>query len=152
MKNLTKFAMCLFFVSVSAQESEKAAVQKTIETFFEGFHQQDSMLIRQMVSDDIVMQRISIDSSQNASVRKQEFSEFLKAVVGIPKTTQFKEIIKSFSIQIDGPMANVWTPYEFRRKGEFSHCGVNSFQLYKDGEDWKIIYIIDTGRKEGCEH
>ena len=104
-----------------------------------------------MVSDDIVMQRISIDSLGKSSVRKQDFAEFLKAIVSIPETTQFKEIINSYSIQIDGPMANVWTPYEFRRNGEFSHCGVNSFQLFKDGGDWKIIYIIDTGRKEGCE-
>ncbi len=152
MKHFTSLVMCLFFVSLSAQESEKIAVQKTIETFFEGFHQQDSTLIRQMVSDAIFMQRISIDSSQKAFVRKQDFDEFLKAVVSIPKTTQFKEIIKSYSIQIDGPMANAWTPYEFIRNGEFSHCGVNSFQLFKYGTDWKIIYIIDTGRKEGCEY
>ncbi len=151
MKNFIRLMMCLLFVNLSAQETEKAAVQKTIETFFEGFHQQDSMLIKQMVSDDIVMQRIAIDSSGNAFVRKQDFSDFLKAIVSIPQTNQFEEIIKSYSIQIDGPMANAWTPYEFRRNGEFSHCGVNSFQLFKDGDAWKIIYIIDTGRKKGCE-
>lgn len=151
MKTFARFMICLLFVNLSAQETEKAAVQKTIATFFEGFHQQDSTLIKQMVSDDIVMQRISIDSLGNASVRTQDFAEFLKAILSIPPNAQFEETIKSYSIQVDGPMANAWTPYEFRRNGEFSHCGVNSFQLFKDGEDWKIIYIIDTGRKEGCE-
>lgn len=151
MRNCIKFALFLLFFNLSAQDPEKAAVQKTIETFFAGFHQQDTTLIKRMVSNDIVMQRITIESLENASVRNQDFPEFLKAIVSIPKTTQFQEIIKSYSIQIDGPMANVWTPYEFKRNGEFSHCGVNSFQLFKENMDWKIIYIIDTGRKNKCE-
>ncbi len=151
MKNFTRFVICLLFVNVSAQESEKMAVQKTIESFFEGFHKQDSALIKQNVSDDIVMRRISKDSAGKETVREQDFSDFLQAIVSIPETAKFEEIIKSYSIQVDGPMANAWTPYEFRRNGEFSHCGVNSFQLFKDGEYWKIIYIIDTGRKEECD-
>ncbi|MGB6152311.1 MAG: nuclear transport factor 2 family protein [Pricia sp.] len=150
MKNLIKYVLCLLFVGAYAQESEETAVQKTIESFFEGFHRQDSMRIKEVVSDDLVMRRISIDSSGTASIRKQGFADFLQAIVSIPKSTQFKEIIKSYSIQIDGPMAHAWTPYEFIRNGEFSHCGVNSFQLFKDGENWKIIYILDTGRKDGC--
>jgi hypothetical protein len=49
-------------------------------------------------------------------------------------------------------MAAAWTPYRFYRNGEFSHCGVNSFQLVKMAEGWKIVYIIDTRRKEPCEY
>ncbi|UWX56421.1 hypothetical protein NYZ99_09635 [Maribacter litopenaei] len=56
-----------------------------------------------------------------------------------------------YSIQIDGAMANAWTPYEFRINDNFSHCGVNSFQMVKLEGEWKIIYLIDTRRKEGCE-
>ncbi|KKN27071.1 hypothetical protein LCGC14_0868360 [marine sediment metagenome] len=103
-----------------------------------------------MVYENVVMQRITIDATGKASIREQDFDEFLKALVSIPKTVTFKETIKSYSIQIDGPMANVWTPYEFSRDGKVDHCGVNSFQLFKDGENWKIIYIIDTGLKDGC--
>ncbi|MDT7830330.1 nuclear transport factor 2 family protein [Pricia sp. S334] len=151
MKHVLSFLLCLFIFSLSAQESEKDDVQRTIETFFEGFHQQDSMKIKQTVSDEIVMRRISTDSAGKAFVRQQDFPDFLNMIVSIPKTTQFREIIKSYSIRIDGPMAQVWTPYEFRFNGEFDHCGTNSFQLFKEDRDWKIIYIIDTGRKEGCD-
>ena len=144
MKCLGRFFIFLLFVNVSAQKSEKAIVQKTIETFFEGFHHQDSVLIKTTVSDDVVLRRISIDSTGKTSLRQQVFHEFLKAIVRIPKTTEFEEIIKSYTIEIDGPMAQVWTPYEFRRDGIFSHCGTNCFQLFKANKDWKIIYIIDT--------
>ncbi len=136
---------------VSAQQSDKQAVQSAIVTFFEGFHQQDSTIIKQVVSEAVTLQTISTDSLGSTALRQENFSEFVRSIVGIPKTTKFEEVIKSFSIQIDGPMANVWAPYEFRLNGAFHHCGVNSFQMLLLGEQWKIIYLIDTRRKEGCE-
>lgn len=151
MKIVTALFLLLLSVNLSAQNAEKAAVQNTIVKFFEGFHQQDSTLLKKTVSDAVVMRRISIDSVGNASLSEQEFPDFLNSILSIPKTLKYKEVIKSYSIHIDGPMAQVWTPYEFIRNGELSHCGVNSFQLFKEDTDWKIIYIIDTGRKEGCE-
>ncbi|MGB5369767.1 MAG: nuclear transport factor 2 family protein [Flavobacteriaceae bacterium] len=138
------------FCPLSAQDSEQEAIKKTITAFFEGFHSQDSVMIKETVAQNIVLQTIVTDSLGNNMVRTEVFSDFLKSIVGIPKTTGFREEIQSFSIQIDGPMANAWTPYEFSLNGSFHHCGVNSFQLVKDQELWKIIYLIDTRRKEGC--
>ncbi len=134
-----------------AQEEEKRAVQETIETFFEGFHKQDSILIKKVVSEEIVLQSIGKGPSGESVVRTEAFGKFIKSIVSIPETTKFQEVLKSFEIQIDGPMANAWTPYEFRLNDAFHHCGVNSFQLVKHGEEWKIVYLIDTRRKKGCE-
>jgi hypothetical protein len=136
---------------MSAQESEHEAIKKTIMTFFEGFHKQDSVMIKETVDQSVILQTIATDSLGNNKVSTEAFSDFLKSIAGIPKTSQFQEVIQSFSIQVDGPMANAWTPYEFRLNGGFHHCGVNSFQLVKDREHWKIIYLIDTRRKEGCQ-
>ena len=41
--------------------------------------------------------------------------------------------------------------YVFRFKGEVSHCGVNTFQIGKVGEEWKIVGIVDTRRRDGCD-
>lgn len=138
-------------LTVSAQEDEKMAVQKTIENFFAGFHAQDSMLIKKTVTEGIIMQRISQKEDGTSEHNTDDFNKFLKGIVSIPKDRKFEEKIKSCSIQIDGPMANAWTEYEFWIDGAMSHCGVNSFQLFNDGMGWKIIYIIDTGRAAGCE-
>ncbi|MBT8322548.1 MAG: nuclear transport factor 2 family protein, partial [Eudoraea sp.] len=75
----------------------------------------------------------------------------VEAIVSIPDTVKFEERIHSYQISIDGPMANAWTPYEFWLNDQFSHCGVNSFQLINDGSSWKIIYLIDTRRREDCQ-
>ncbi|MCJ7759077.1 MAG: nuclear transport factor 2 family protein, partial [Gillisia sp.] len=58
--------------------------------------------------------------------------------------------LHSFDIRINGALANVITPYSFYVNGNLSHCGVNSFQLFKESGNWKIIYIVDTRIKEGC--
>lgn len=143
--------MALSSVLLSAQDSDKEAVQKTIETFFMGFHAQDSLIIKQTVAQGIILQRISQDSTGKTMVRTDDFSKFLRSIVSIPKESKFEEIIKSYNIQIDGPMANAWTPYEFRLKDAFHHCGVNSFQLVKNDGAWKILYLVDTGRSENCD-
>ena len=54
-------------------------------------------------------------------------------------------------VKIDGALASVWTPYKFYFNGKFSHCGVNSFQLVRMNNTWKVQYIIDTRRRVGCE-
>jgi len=47
-------------------------------------------------------------------------------------------------------VAQVWTEYAFYLNKEFSHCGIDAFQLVKDKE-WKIIHLIDTRKKMNCE-
>ena len=136
---------------VNAQNREEKMVKKTIEAFFEAFHQQDSIALKKTVSKDIVLQTIGKDDNGREVVRTDKFNHFLKSIVSIPATTKFEEKIISYNIQIDGAMANAWTNYEFWVNDSFSHCGVNSFQLFNDQGAWKIIYLIDTRRKEGCD-
>ncbi len=150
MKRLPLFIMFLAFYNVVAQEPEKVVVQRTIEAFFDGFHKQDSLLIKQTVSEDIILQTIGHKKDGFSAIRTDDFGKFLKSIVSIPDSVNFKEKLLSFNIQVDGAMANAWTPYEFWYNDAFSHCGVNSFQLFKEGEDWKIIYLVDTRRRKGC--
>lgn len=150
MKTYVFILFSIISSQLSAQESEKIAVQKTIETFFEGFHAQDSIQIKQTVAKDIILQTIGKTKEGKSSINTDDFNTFLKSIVSIPETTKFQEKLLSFDIKVDGAMANAWTSYEFWVNDTLSHCGVNSFQLFKDGADWKIIYLIDTRRKEGC--
>lgn len=151
MKLILLFVWLLTSNIMTAQESEKKAIQKTIETFFDGFHERDSILIKQTVSENIIVQTIGKNKEGNSVIRNEDFGKFLKSIASIPDTLQFKEKLMSFNIQVDGAMANAWTPYEFWMNNTFHHCGVNSFQLFKDENAWKIIYLIDTRRKEDCQ-
>ena len=144
------FLLFLMFLNITAQENQETKVRQTIETFFKGFHTKDTLLIKETVSEEIIVQSIGADKDGKATVRTEDFSRFLNSIASIPDSVDFQEKIKSFNIQTDGTMANVWTPYEFWYNGTLSHCGVNSFQLFKNGSDWQIIYLIDTRRREDC--
>jgi hypothetical protein len=67
-----------------------------------------------------------------------------------PETEKWDERLLSYSVQIDGNLAHVWTPYEFWLNGNFSHCGANAFTLAKMDDGWKIVHLIDSRRKSSC--
>jgi hypothetical protein len=47
-------------------------------------------------------------------------------------------------------MAAVWTPYDLYVDGEFSHCGIDNFNLLKTDEGWKITGIVFSMEPENC--
>ncbi|MDB4292724.1 nuclear transport factor 2 family protein [Maribacter sp.] len=151
MKNILLIIALLVSGSIVAQDAEEQAVQTAIETFFESFHRQDTTALKESAADNVVMQTIAKDSLGTTVVSTMPYADFVMRIASIPKTMKFQEKLKSFSIQVDGEMANAWTPYEFWIDDALHHCGVNSFQMVKFGEDWKIVYLIDTRRTENCE-
>ena len=153
--NCTTIRICvsllLFASIVNAQSAEESEVKKSVETFFKGFHEQDSLVIKATVDQEIRLQTMGRDKEGNSRLRTDSFSEFLKSIVSIPDSINYREELLDIKVRIDGPMAHAWTPYRFWINGELSHCGVNSFQLFHDGSNWKIIYLADTRRREQCE-
>lgn len=134
----------LFGLSVNAQKQE---VQKTIESFFEGFHQKDTIKLKSVCSDKIILQSISESKTKGNKLSDESAKEFYNSIATIPSNLKFNEKILSYNIQIDGSMAHVWAPYEFYMNDKLSHSGVNTFTLFKEKDTWKIIYLIDTRRK-----
>ena len=152
MKNAVVIFLFCSIWSVNAQKSDSDNVRATIIEFFEAFHKQDTTKLRAMVKGDIKLQSISINKDGKTALQESDYGQFLKNIASIPGDRTCEEKLLDFSIQIDGAMANAWTPYEFWYDGNFSHCGVNSFQLIKEGDEWKIIYLVDTRRREGCKN
>ncbi|HEX8574702.1 MAG TPA: nuclear transport factor 2 family protein [Flavobacterium sp.] len=143
MKKIMSMISLLFTFGIQAQNQE---VRKTIDTFFEGFHAKDSIKIKSVCDEKMMLQSVS-ETSKGNTLNSQKASEFIKAIVNIPNKMTFQEKLLNYTIQVDGAMAHAWTPYEFYVNGKLSHKGVNAFTLFKDKEGWKIIYIIDTRRK-----
>lgn len=148
--HLTFFLLIAFF-SAAAQENkvEEALIKQSINQLFEGMKKGDSSLTHASFSDQCIMQTIATPKNEAPSVKTSSLNDFLK-FIGSPHKERFDERIVFTKILIDGPLASVWTDYKFYIDDQFSHCGVNSFQLFKGPTGWKVIYIIDTRRKENC--
>ncbi len=152
MKHLILIFILCFGLNVNAQTSEIENVKTKIIEFFDAFHKQDTIALKTMVTDKVILQSISTNNEGKTVLKEDDFDAFIRSIASIPKDKKFEEKLLDFSIQVDGNMANAWTPYEFWYQEKLSHCGVNSFQLMKEDEKWKIIYLVDTRRREGCEN
>jgi hypothetical protein len=135
-------------VTLKAQTAADS-VKAVINQFFDGMRNADVPMVTSSFADSAILQTI-VNRQGKISIRNEPLSGFANVITQQQKG-DLDEKIQFETIKIDGPMAMAWTPYKFYYKGQFSHCGVNSFQLVKINGAWKIQYIIDTRRKEGCE-
>ena len=133
-----------------SQSTDESEAKKVIIDFFEAFHKQDSVILRNLTHPTIKMQSVGANAEGNVQVSTTDYGNFLKSIISIPASTKFEEKLHSFNVQVNGPLANVVTEYSFFVNDKISHCGVNSFTLVKEDQEWKIAYLIDTRKKEGC--
>ncbi len=135
-------------VTMKAQTAEDS-VKTVITNMFSAMKNADPVLLKSCFADSMVLQTIGRDKDGKLVIRNeapQGFIDFIsKETAG-----NADERITFDVVKVDGPLAIAWTPYNFFYKGQFSHCGVNSFQLVRFNGVWKIQYLIDTRRKAGC--
>ena len=137
----------IFFLLISsfsfAQNTSEKEIIKPIENLFQAMKSADSLGVKNAFSGSAIMQTFG----KNQEIRTDKVEDFAKQV-GASQAGDLDERFTISKILVDGNMASVWVPYQFYYKGNFSHCGVNSFQLAKINKEWKIQYIIDTRRKK----
>lgn len=71
-------------------------------------------------------------------VRTRTYAEQRAAVV----EADFVERGFDPTVLISGPIAAVWYPYDFYEDGEWSHCGVDIFNLVRTNDGWRIASMI----------
>jgi hypothetical protein len=132
--------------AVRAQTAEDS-VKATVNRLFEGMKNADTVLMKTAFTDEPILQTVAANKKKKIYIKNDKFKDFVK-FIGDQKVGQAEERIEFESIRIDAQLAMVWAPYQFYYKGKFHHCGVNSFQLVKLADGWKIQYLIDTRRKD----
>ncbi len=148
-RKLLSLILTLCTLNCSAQGDE-AAVKTVINNMFDGMRKTDSALIRSAFAPKAILETIVKTKEGKVSVRSEVVDSFIMGVTR-PHKEVYDERITFDLIKVDADLAIVWTPYQFYIDENFSHCGVNSFQLVKIDGQWKIQYLIDTRRKQECK-
>ena len=143
------FALLLSGYSYLQAQSTEDSVKNTINLLFEGMKNSDPSVLKKAFSDSAILQTIGRNKEGKTIIRNEKIDAFAESVSKAPKGA-LDERIQFETIKIDGPLAIVWTPYQFYYDGKFSHCGVNSFQLVRINGEWRIQYLIDTRRRDNC--
>ena len=155
MKKSILYIICILFTTQTnliAQSSNlvgsaapEKEVKQVIQNMFQAMLQADTSLLKTCFSDKVIFQTI-VNKQEGATIKTESINDFIQSI-GKQTPNELDERIEFGAIQIDPLMATVWTPYTFYYKGQYSHKGVNSFQLVKLKEGWKIQYLIDTRYK-----
>jgi hypothetical protein len=134
---------------VTAQTPEDSA-KAVVNQLFTAMKNVDAAMLKDAFADSAVLQTIRRKPDGTFFVQNEKVSDFISSV-GSSKKDSLDERITFETVKVDGPLAIIWTPYKFYYAGKFSHCGVNSFQLVRINGRWKIQFLIDTRRRQGCE-
>lgn len=153
-KTLIRRFFWMFIISITSgmamAQTAEDSVKTTVNNLFKAMKHADTALLRSCFTDSAILQTIARNKEGEISIRTEAVDEFV-SIIGKEQKGYADEQIQFDVVRIDGPLAIAWTPYKFYYKGKFSHCGVNSFQLIKTAEGWKIQYLIDTRRRQGCQ-
>jgi hypothetical protein len=127
------------------------AVKMVIDKLFMGMQKGDSTMVREAFTSQVSLATIfRTKTDGSVMTRENSLEGFLKAV-GTPHKETWYEEYWNLKIDIDGDLASAWCDYAFYVDNNFSHCGVDAFQLHKENDGWKIFHLADTRRKTGCE-
>lgn len=146
---LIVLTVALCGIETKAQSAEDS-VKAVISRMFMAMKNADPELLQTCFADSMILQTISHNKGGRLVVVTEKPGAFIGSIGKLLPGDADEQIVFDV-VKTDGPLATAWTPYKFYYKGTFSHCGVNSFQLVRLNGEWKIQYIIDTRRKQGCE-
>jgi ketosteroid isomerase-like protein len=148
-RNLLLLFLCCSFSFVAKAQTAEDSVKAVINKLFDAMRNADSKSLMDCFADSAILQTISEknDVVKVTTDPVKEFADF----VGTTNKGDADERITFDIVKVDAALAMAWTPYKFYYKGNFSHCGVDSYQLVRINGIWKIQYLIDTRRKTGCE-
>jgi hypothetical protein len=127
---------------------DRAAVLAVVQRLFDGMRAGDSGAVRATFHPQALL-ATTLTREGAATVRIDTVDAFVRAV-GTPHPEVWDERVRKTRVELDGPLASVWAEYSFYAGAKFSHCGIDTFQIARDGNAWRIVALMDTRRRDGC--
>lgn len=148
--SITMTLSCSYNPSVADRErtDEEAAVLATVQRFFETMTSRDAAGARAVLDPDGDFVSVRWNDDGERVVRRTSLSDYLEGLEG--ETATYLERMWEADVRVHGPIAVVWTPYDFYIDGEFSHCGIDAFQLLRTEAGWIITGGTYTVERTGC--
>lgn len=128
--------------------SEEGQVMAPINALFDGLARRDSATILAAIRPDGSATAATEKADGTRTVHRMTAAEFAAAIK--PGPERYQERISDPAIEIDGDIAMVWAPYTFLVDGKVHHCGIDHFDLVRDGGKWQVLNVTWSSRTTGC--
>ena len=126
---------------------DEAAVLAVVQQFFDTLETKDAAAARTIMDPEGSFVSVRWQDGEQV-VSRSSFRRFLDTLE--ERSEALLERMWDPQVLIHGPIAIVWTEYDFHRDGEFSHCGMDAFQLAKLDTGWTITGGTYTVEATGC--
>lgn len=129
------------------QIADERAVLDTVQRLFDAMAAADSAAVRRLFHPQATLFVPETRNSER-TIAVMSVDGFVRRIAASGGTID--ERFHDPLVRVDGDLAIVWTPYMFYNAGQFSHCGIDAFQLGRAAEGWTILQIAYTRRTEDC--
>ena len=149
LRQLSIFLICTLLSHTSLSETDqKNAIMETVEKFFLAIEEKDRALLESI----LIPGSLNISSSElpdgTAELSEMNYEMMVSALTRPGRNAT--ERAWNETILIQGHIAVFWAPYDFHVNGQFTHCGIDSFQLVRNGNEWLISNASWTRETQNC--
>lgn len=124
-----------------APGSDEADIVGTLQRLFDALESGDAELLRSVTDSSVVMHYAEVVDGQTA----QGSATVDGLAEGIASAEEpLVERMWDPVVLMDGPLATIWTPYDFYVGDTFSHCGIDVANLIRTEDGWKIVGLSWT--------
>jgi hypothetical protein len=128
--------------------SEEGQVMAPVTALLAGIAARDAAAIGVPLRDDSAATVASQAADGTHKVTRLTKAQLLARFS--PGPERFEERLTDPAVEIDGDIAMVWSPYLFLIDGKVHHCGVDHFDLVREGGSWTIANITWSSRMTDC--
>ena len=130
-----------------AEQAEKDEVLAAVQAFFDGLAEGPEALNATLLDEGSVTRLRERGGAVEWNILT--FAEMSASQAD--NDARMLERMWDATVLVHGPLAQVWTPYDFYVNGDFSHCGVDSFTLIKTTQGWRVSSVAYTVEPSDCE-
>lgn len=131
----------------TAPANEEAAVIATVEQLFDAMRRHDVDAFSALLVPDGNTFRVN-QGPDGTRYRVETNAQDIKTFA--QSKDEWVERFWDPTVKVHGPIAMFWAPYDFHVNGEFSHCGIDLFELLKTDGKWRITNASWTVQTTGC--
>jgi hypothetical protein len=126
-------------------QADTAAVVATFQRLFDAMRTRDTAAARK----EFVADGQLVALNQQGAAR---FSPAAQWAASLGRANgEILERMVNPEVRISDNLATIWTWYDLHIGERFSHCGIDTAQLVKTADGWKITSLAYTTRQSPCE-
>jgi hypothetical protein len=150
---LTTIALTLAFGGSPAPDTTALTQQQevlgVVQRFFDAMKSKDTAQFRQIFEPGARLVGMRTRPGGEEIVQVLTWQRFGEIMVSDTRGTWIERAWEP-KVEVRGSLAQVWAMYDFHFGTRFSHCGVDSVQLLRTADGWRIVSIADTYETTGC--